>query len=49
LLASTRLLDDVDNARSELLNGGDVVGEDTHVSRLSWDVDLDTVSRIERY
>ena len=43
MLASARLLDDVDNARSKLLNGGDVVGEDTHVSGLSWDIDLDTV------
>lgn len=47
LLASTRLFDDVDNTWSELLDGRDVVGEDTHVSRLSRDVDLDNVGGLE--
>ncbi len=42
LLAGTALLHDFDKAGLELLDGGNVVGEDTHLSGLSGDVDLDT-------
>lgn len=40
-LAAATILDDLDHARLQLLNGGNVVGQDTHISRLGGDVDLD--------
>ena len=43
LLGGAVLLNDLDNARLELLNGGHVVGENTHLTRLGGDVDLDDV------
>lgn len=43
LLAGTTLLDDLNETGLELLNGGDVVGENTHLSGLGGDVDLDTI------
>lgn len=42
LLGGTALLDDLDETGLELLNGGNVVGEDTHLTGLGGDVDLDT-------
>lgn len=45
-LLGTALLDDLDDAGLELLNGGNVVGEDTHLTRLGGDVDLDDVLRL---
>lgn len=38
LLGSTGRLDDLDETGSESLDGGNVVGEDTHVTRSSGDV-----------
>lgn len=46
-LGAAVLLNDLDDTRLELLNGGDVVGEDTHVARFGGDVDLDDVLRLE--
>ena len=43
LLGGTTLLDNLDKAGLELLNGGNVVGEDTHLTSLGWEVDLDAV------
>lgn len=43
LLAAAALLDNLDQAGLQLLNGGDVVGEDTHLSRLGGQVDLDNI------
>lgn len=41
LLARASFFDDVDHAGFQLLNGGDVVGEDTHDAGFCGDVDLD--------
>lgn len=46
LLVAARLLDDLDQARLQLLDGGDVVGEDTHIASLGGKVDLDTADSI---
>lgn len=43
LLAATALLDDLNQTGLQLLDGGDVVGEDTHVSRLGGQIDLDDI------
>jgi hypothetical protein len=43
LLGGTVLLNNLDEARLELLNGGNVVGEDTHLTGGGGDVDLGTV------
>lgn len=43
LLATTALLDDLDESGLQLLNGRYVVGKDTHLSGLSGDVDLDDI------
>jgi hypothetical protein len=43
LLAVAALLDDLDQTGLQLLNGRDVVGEDTHLSRLGGEVDLDDI------
>lgn len=43
LLAAAALLDDLDQTGLQLLDGGNVVGEDTHVSRLGGQVDLDDI------
>lgn len=43
LLAATALLNNLDHTRLELLDGRHVVGEDTHLSGLGGDVDLDDV------
>jgi len=40
LLAATSLLDDLDKTRLELLDGRDMVGQDTHLTRLGWDIHL---------
>lgn len=44
-LAGAAVLDDLDHAGLQLLNGRDVVGQDTHISRLGGDVDLDDALR----
>lgn len=43
LLAAARLLDDLDQTGLQLLDGGHVVGEDTHISGLGGQVDLDDI------
>lgn len=43
LLGGSGLLDDLDQSWLELLNGWDVVGEDTHLSGIGGDVDLDDI------
>lgn len=43
LLVATALLNDLDQTRLQLLNGRDVVGENTHVSGLGGQVDLDDI------
>ena len=43
LLAATLLLDDLNQARLQLLDRRNVRGEDTHIARLGGDVDLNTV------
>lgn len=40
LLAATALLNDLNKTWLELLDGRHVAGEDTHLSRLGWDVHL---------
>jgi hypothetical protein len=40
LFAAAALLNDLDEAGLQLLNGGDVLGEDTHLSGLGGNVDL---------
>lgn len=42
LLGSTALLNDLNETGLELLDGGNVVGKDTHVTGGSGDVDLGT-------
>ena len=42
LFAPTSLLDDLNKARLQLLDGRDVLGQDTHIARFGWDVDLYT-------
>jgi len=41
LLAATRLLDNLNKTGLKLLNGRNVAGKDTHVSRFCGNVDLD--------
>jgi hypothetical protein len=43
LLAATALFDDLNQTRLQLLNRGNVVGEDTHFSGLGGNVDLDDI------
>jgi hypothetical protein len=43
LLRASGLLDNLNQTRLQLLNGRNVVGEDTHLSRLGGDVDLDDI------
>jgi hypothetical protein len=43
LLAWAALLDDLDESWLQLLDGWNVAGEDTHLTGLGWDVDLDDV------
>ena len=43
LLAGTGLLDDLNETRLELLDGGNVVGEDTHLTGLGGNVHLNAV------
>lgn len=43
LLAAGGLLDNLNETGSQLLDGGNVAGEDTHVTSLSGNVDLNTV------
>lgn len=43
LLASGALLDDLDETWLQLLNGGNVVGEHTHITGFRGDVDLDDI------
>ena len=45
-LLGAGLLDDLDDAGLDLLDGGNVVGEDTHLTRLGGDVDLDDILRL---
>jgi hypothetical protein len=42
-LLAAGLLNDLDQTGLELLNRGNVVGEDTHLTRLGGDVDLDDI------
>lgn len=49
LLVGTTLLNDLNKTRLQLLNGRNVVGEDTHFSGLGGDVDLDTVGGGRQY
>jgi hypothetical protein len=41
LLAAATLLNDLDQTRLQLLNRRDVLSEDTHLSGLGGDIDLD--------
>jgi hypothetical protein len=41
LLAAAALLDDLDEAGLQLLDGGHVVGQDAHLTGLGGEVDLD--------
>ena len=43
LLGGALLLDDLDQSWLELLDGWDVVGEDTHLAGIGSDVDLDDI------
>lgn len=43
LLAAGGLLDNLNEAGSQLLDGGNVAGEDTHVTSLGGNVDLNAV------
>ena len=43
LLAAGGLLDNLNETGSQLLNGGNVAGEDTHVTSLGGNVDLNAV------
>lgn len=46
LLASAALLNDLNETGLQLLNGGNVVGKDTHLARFRWDVDLNDILRL---
>lgn len=46
LLAAAALLNNLDQAGLQLLDGGDVVGEDTHIPGLGGQVDLDDILRL---
>ena len=46
LLVAAGLLDDLNQTRLQLLDGGDVVGENTHVTGLGGKVDLDAVESV---
>lgn len=43
LLGTTSLLDNLDDSGLQLLNGGNVVGQDTHFTGLGGNVDLNDV------
>lgn len=43
LFRTSALLNHLNNTRLELLNGRNVVGQDTHFTRLGGDVDLNNV------
>ena len=45
LLGATALLNDFNKTGLQLFDGGNVVGEDTHLTGLGGNVDLDTISR----
>ena len=47
LLGGATLLNNLNETRLQLLDGGNVVGKDTHLTRLSGDVDLDTVVMVD--
>ena len=47
LLAAAALLNNLDQARLQLLDGGNVVGQDTHLSGLGGEVDLDDILGLE--
>ena len=47
LLAGTGLLDDLNETRLELLDGGNVVGEDTHLTGLGGNVHLNAVLKYQ--
>ena len=44
-LGATALFDDLEETGPELLDGRDMVGKNTHVTRGGGDVDLDAVSK----
>jgi hypothetical protein len=46
LLAAALLLDDLDQARLQLLDGGNVAGQNTHITGLGGEVDLDAVPHL---
>ena len=46
LLVAAGLLDDLNQTRLQLLDGGDVVGEDTHITGLGGKVDLDAAQSV---
>jgi len=47
LLATTALLNNLHKSWLQLLNGWNVVGENTHLSGLGWNVDLDDILGLE--
>jgi len=49
LLASTGLLDDLNQSRLQLFDGGNGVGENTHLSGLGGDIDLHTVRLVSPF
>lgn len=48
LLVGTALFHDLNETGLQLLDGGNVVGEDTHLTGLGGDVDLDTVRLVRQ-
>jgi hypothetical protein len=46
LLVAAVLLDDLDQTGLQLLNGGNVVGEDTHITGLGGKVNLDAAESV---
>lgn len=46
LLGGAALLNHLDDTRLQLLDRGNVLGKDTHLARLSGEVDLDDIRRL---
>ena len=45
MFASSTLLNDLNQTRFQLLDGGDVAGQDSHFARFGWYIDLHAVPK----
>lgn len=49
LFATTRLFNNLNESRLQLLDGRDVVGKDTHLAGFGWEIDLDAAQSVSSY